>query len=224
MDRRSLLEYLIAAILKASQTSYPVTVIGIDGKGCSGKSTISNSIFKALKTINLSCELVSIDDFCNPRNIRYSPDVIEPLQVYQHNFDETLFDTILTNAHGAGSLEIEVMTLNVKTDKLSTPISIHLPHGGILLVEGIHLFKNHRKHLFDLKILITIDEKVQLDRALIRDPERGVRTEDIVRKYQTRFIPSYQYYLNVDNPLSTADIIVNNDDLSNPLIIKQFSP
>lgn len=222
MNKSELLDDIVSRILKIVKKG-ALTIVGIDGKGCSGKSTIAKSIYSAICQLEIPCCAISIDDFCNPRELRYADDILESLQVYHHNFDEELFDGILETAHSQDQLAIEVMTLHVMSNTYSTPINIHLPPGGILLVEGIHLFKLQRQKYFDLAMMIHIDDEVQLKRALIRDPDRGVRKEDIVKKYQGRYIPSYRHYLTVDKPFKQADMIIDNNDPADPKYIEDSS-
>lgn len=57
--------------------SNDITIIGIDGLGGSGKSTISNRLSERLSNKGYNNIILHIDDFIFPKNIRYNAEYPE---------------------------------------------------------------------------------------------------------------------------------------------------
>ena len=65
------MDKIIDAIKKLVEPNKTV-IIGIDGLGGSGKSTISEVIKNTLINDDINTVLLHIDDFIHPRNVRYN--------------------------------------------------------------------------------------------------------------------------------------------------------
>lgn len=198
-----------------------ILVVGIDGKGCAGKSHLASSLHNALRDLNINSTYLSIDDFCNKSEIRYGSTIHPEGQwVYYNNFDEDAFGGILKAAAENKPITYSKNHLDVRTNSFSNPISFRLTGNGVLLAEGLHLFKRKFVSYFDIKILLDISDEEQLKRALVRDIERGNSREMILYKYKHRFGPSQEFYLSKDKPFDEADYIINNNDVTNPFLIQ----
>jgi pantothenate kinase-related protein Tda10 len=80
--------------------------VGIEDKGCSGKSRLATGLRNHILTHGIPAETVSIDDFCNERVICYAKDVKQDIQVYHRNFDEKRGSvTCFRSARGMASRE-----------------------------------------------------------------------------------------------------------------------
>lgn len=216
MQRTQLIDLILNKVLNHTKQNQ-ITIVGIDGVGCSGKTQLATELYQALKS-TINCELVSLDDFCKPKVQRYNADKDKGLQVYYYNFEEEQFEEhILKTTHYGHTLDYYFTALHAPSDTYSIPKSYYLK-SGVLLIEGIHLFKANFQQYFDLKIFLEISPQIQLARALQRDITLGNSIEDIRYKYTQRYQPSYTYYLQHDQPLSCVDLIINNDDPQNPSI------
>ncbi len=197
-------------------------IVGIDGQGCSGKSTLSQNIKNSLVKSGIKAEVVSIDDFCNKRAIRYSSELPCWEQHYYNNFDYMKFERdILKEARITGKIEFIDFVLDTIEDEYTKKLDVSLDSEGILIVEGIFIFKNEFKKYYDYSIMLVVEIDEQLRRASERDIFKNVNLKMLLNKYNDRYIPAYKLYENIDMPYSFVDLIVDNTKVDMPNIVKQ---
>ena len=79
-------------------------------------------------------------------------------------------------------------------------------------------FRHEIEQHWDLKIFVDISFQTSLQRALERDLYLYGEEKEILRRYQERYIPGQKLYFEVEKPKAKADIIVDNNDFTNPFI------
>ncbi|GAA3748348.1 hypothetical protein GCM10022225_35420 [Plantactinospora mayteni] len=57
-------------------------------------------------------------------------------------------------------------------------------------------------------------------RALVRDLELFGSAESVRERYQERYLPGQQIYRTEADPTTRADVLVDNDDLANPRVLR----
>lgn len=117
-----------------------------------------------------------------------------------------------------GALEVELQLLDLETDKYSLIKSYSISKNTIVILEGILLYREPINQYFDLRVFLDIPFEDVIKRAAIRDvPIHG---EEILNKYETKYIPVQKWYLSSYKPKEKSDIIVDNCDYNRPKIIK----
>lgn len=215
-----LAEHILAKRLVDGKKGF---IVGIDGKGCSGKSILSGSLVDELRRLGVACISASIDDFCNPRAIRYARDVPEALQVYHKNFDEQKWiEQVIRPFHSEGKLRFDEILLDATSDTYTSRVRLDLHLDGILIAEGLHLYKRAYHDLYNYAILLHITDEIQLARALVRDSrDRGKPEEEIRYKYANRFVPSFKHYLREDRPCEIADAVIDYQIPDCPIMLEE---
>lgn len=182
-------------------------IIGIDGLGGAGKSTISDSLYKSLTEEKYNVTLLHIDDFIHPKAIRYNDNYSEWECYYnlQWRYDY-LIDKIITPIKNGTDInsEIELYDKDNNTYYLS---EINIPVGSIVIIEGVFLQRNELSNVFDYMIYIDIPEEIRLERVLERDGYIGDK-EQIKAKYDNRYFPAEHHYTEIYSPSKNADYIV----------------
>lgn len=182
-------------------------IIGIDGLGGAGKSTISDSLYKSLTEEKYNVTLLHIDDFIHPKAIRYNDNYSEWECYYnlQWRYDY-LIDKIITPIKNGTDInsEIELYDKDNDTYYLS---EINIPVGSIVIIEGVFLQRNELSNVFDYMIYIDIPEEIRLERVLERDGYIGDK-EQIKAKYDNRYFPAEHHYTEIYSPSKKADYIV----------------
>ena len=64
----------VIKIIREKVSNGKIIIVGIDGAGGSGKSTISEKIAGSLNNENIGTVVYHIDDFIHPRAVRYNDD------------------------------------------------------------------------------------------------------------------------------------------------------
>jgi uridine kinase len=195
--------------LKNVDISKRVYVVGIDGLGGAGKSTIVSSLKLKLQNQNYNCYVLHIDDFIHPKYIRYDESKEEWYCYYniQWRYDYLVKEILLPIKEGNRlDKQIELYDKERDTYILET---ISIPQGSILLLEGIFLQRKELKNYLDFTVYLDVSQDVRLKRILLRDTYIG-ELQDIRRKYERRYFPAEEKYISEYSPIENADLVLKD--------------
>ena len=186
-------------------------LVAITGASASGKSTICSHINKMTTQLNMPVSIISSDNYFN--------DISDLIKVYGD------FDTLRDSGYDVDSPKsFQMKVLKQDLEKLSKGEDIKMPHyllngtgvsipeaipvksKKIIVVEGMATLYDEVKDLFDVKIFVDVDEKIQekwfLDRAITRNQDRENAIKHL--KYARN-----AYHKYIEPSRSEADIIIN---------------
>jgi phosphoglycolate phosphatase len=186
-------------------------IIGINGIDTSGKTQFADSFSRFLTSLGIANDILHIDDFHNPREVRRGGDY------YDCAFDlDTVATQILKPLNDNSALDVALTCLDLDSDKYENERRYSVSQSGILLLEGTLLFRAPVIDYLDAKIFLQISFCEALRRAKIRDvPRYG---EEILEAYKTRYLPAQERYFRECRPAEIADAVINNSDWTVPKI------
>ena len=194
-------------------------VVGVTGIDASGKSSMTTLLEKELVRLGCLLQVIRLDDFHRPRIDRYREGISEPEKYYEQSFDlDRLSNEVLRPIRNEGRLEASLVCLNLLEDTWSAERNYSVNEDSIVLLEGVFLFRPELSHYVDLMIFLRVDEGVAINRELTRDA--SALGDDVLRRFQTKYLPAQRTYLAEYPSERNADIILDNNDWNNPLIIK----
>ena len=170
-------------------------VIGIAGGSASGKTTVSNAIYKDYNKQSLQGHIISIDDF-------YIPVTDEE----RHNIKDITFDAPKRIEFSElekvlqSIIERKTTTMPIYDFKTCTRIGkkdISCKNIDFIIVEGLFCLYDERiRKLLDVSLFIDILDEIRLKRRLTRDIlERGANKNELIKYYNKYVIPSYAEYI-----------------------------
>ncbi len=220
MKQQELIKYL-AEIILSTKRHHPVRV-GIDGVDASGKTTLADLLSNYLKLQNADVIRTSIDGFHNPRSIRYQKGRNSPEGYYKDSFNnEALINNLLIPLSNNGNLQYRKAIFDFKTDdEVVFPVQT-ANKNSILIMDGVFLFRPELINYWDLKIFLEADFKITVARATKRDGYYLGSEQEILEKYNQRYVPGQLLYFEDAKPKKVADIIINNNNFENPVITKK---
>lgn len=223
MKQKELIEYLAAIILNTKR-HHPVRV-GIDGVDASGKTTLANSLADYLTSKNVDVIRASIDGFHNPKLIRYQKGRNSPEGYYKDSFNnQAIVDKLLAPLGESENLQYKKAIFDFKTDsEVVLPVQT-AKKDSILIMDGVFLFRPELVDYWDLKIFVEADFKITVSRATKRDGYYLGSEQEILDKYNQRYVPGQQLYFQEAEPQEKADIIIENSDFENPVMKKELKP
>ena len=186
--------------------SKDIQVIGIDGLGGAGKSTISETICKELENKKYHVILLHIDDFIHVRDVRYNSAYPEWQCYYelQWRFDYFLHVIEEIKNSKKGYIDIELYD---KDNDTYCQQRFPLYDNTIVIVEGVFLQRKEFHAIFEYMIYIDVPEKVRLERVLKRDTYIGDE-QQIITKYENRYFPAEHKYMEEYYPKSNANFVI----------------
>lgn len=188
-----------------------VLIIGIDGLGGAGKSTISTEICDYLNQNGYDTKLLHIDDFIHDKSIRYDDNYTEWECYYniQWRYDYLLNKIINPiKIHNEFNQDIELYDKENDTYILQ---NLKVSKGSILIIEGIFLQRKEINNIFDYIVYIDVPEDTRLNRVLIRDTYIG-NYQQILNKYNNRYFRAEHEYIKEYHPYENADYLIKNID------------
>jgi len=220
MKRKELLKHLVAIILEKQKDS-PI-LVGIDGVDASGKTTLAEELVNELKGSGRPIIRASIDGFHNPKSIRYTKGENSPEGYYFDSFNHKAIAEMLLDPLSSGKLQYKTAVFDYRTDSKVVLPDQTAKNNSILIMEGIFLFRPELVNYWDIKLFVDVDFKITVKRAVNRAAERKYigAEQEILDKYEKRYIPGQQLYFEQAQPKEKADIVIDNSDFENPVITK----
>ena len=194
------------AILELSEMKKKF-IVGIDGLGGAGKSTISETICTELKNHHLHVILLHIDDFINTRKIRYDSAYPEWQCYYYLQWRYNYFIEVINKLKNNVENNIAIELYDKDNDSYFKK-NYSTKEKTIIIVEGIFLQRKELQKIFDYIIYINIPENIRMQRVLKRDTYIG-NAQQIINKYENRYFPAERNYCNEYHPEQTADFVIN---------------
>jgi uridine kinase len=197
----------------AADRSLLVGISGIDG---SGKGYLTKQIEARITQHCISTANINVDGWLNLPSTRFG--ATEPEAHFYKNairFDE-LFTKLLLPLRDSKSVEV-VVDFADETANAFRKHTYSFRNVGIVLVEGIFLFKREYRQLFDLAIWVNCSFFTALARALDRKQE-GLTPAATIQAYETIYFPAQRIHNQIDHPSQSADLVVNND----PFLIPDY--
>jgi uridine kinase len=196
------------------------TLVGISGVDASGKGYIAERLAKAIGLAGPRVALINIDRWLDLPNVRF-PELANTTDntrdsksagshFYNHGIRlDKAFEQLILPLKRDRKIDITA-DLTDETAKEFRSHRYDFRNIDIVIVEGIFLFKRHFVPHFDLKIWIECSFETALSRAVARKQE-GLDAESTIAAYETIYFPAQCYHFDLDQPRTTADIIVRNE-------------
>lgn len=204
-------EQEISKVILTLSENKKIFVVGIDGLGGAGKSTISEKICKKLENYHLHVILLHIDDFINTRKIRYDSAYPEWECYYYLQWRYDYFIGIMNQLKSNTENNIAIELYDKENDNYFKK-NYNTKEKTIIIVEGIFLQRKEIQKIFDYMIYINIPENIRMQRVLKRDSYIG-NTKQIISKYENRYFPAERNYFKKYHPEQTANFVINGQKM-----------
>ncbi|MGN4446787.1 hypothetical protein ACTFOB_18010 [Bacillus cereus group sp. MYBK79-1] len=218
MNRKQRIKEIADHILKLNVT-HP-TRVGVSGITASGKTTFANEIAEEIKEQGVRVTRASIDDFHNPRAIRYAQGKESARGYYEDAHDYTAFKERLLKPLGPnGNLQYDTISHNLITDIPVHNGQLLAQPNMVLIVDGTFLLKKDVEHLFDYKIFVDTDFEIARKRGAKRETEAFGSYEEAEKMFLNRYHAACKMYIDEHNPKECADVVFQNSDFHNPVVV-----
>lgn len=185
-------------------------IVGIDGLGGAGKSTLAEQLVRLLQESGKSVFLLHIDDFIHPRAVRYNDAVPEWACYYYLQWRYEALRAVLAPLKREGTFSGEVQLYDKENDTYVSQ-NLSITQRSIVIAEGVFLQRRELAELFDCMIYLDVPEEIRLRRVLQRDGYIGDAAA-VREKYERRYFPAERYYVRTCRPAERADYVMQRRD------------
>jgi uridine kinase len=211
--KRSELLRLIAERIIREHGGAPY-IVAIDGVDAAGKSILAGELAEALRDRGILVSEASVDGYHNPRAVRMVRGRDSPEGFYRDSFNlESLRKHLLDPFRAGGEYRLHMFDHRV--DSPDPSMLYEFKPGTVLVFDGVFSLRPELRRYWDLTIYLSITEEESVRRGVERDP--GDK-EELCRRYKVRYVPGQRLYKAESKPEETADIVVDNNDPSNPIL------
>lgn len=185
-------------------------IIGVNGIDCAGKTTFAKDLETYLKAKWKRTQLIHMDDFQNPKEIRYAGDD-QAENYYNKSFNINLLtDKLLKPVKQNGKVTAKLTVHNLETDKFDTVRNYNIKPDTIVILEGVFLFRRELVPFIDFKVYLDIPFEESKRRSILRDSTAKVA------KYDNKYLPAEKRYIREYNPNINADVTIDNTEFEYP--------
>ncbi|PEA21793.1 uridine kinase [Bacillus cereus] len=218
MNRKQRMKEIVDHILKLNLTN--PTRVGVSGITASGKTTFANELAEEIKERGVPVTRASIDDFHNPRAVRYAQGKESARGYYEDAHDYTAFKERLLKPLGPnGNLHYETISHNLITDIPVHNKPLVAPPNMVLIVDGTFLLKKEIEYLFDYKIYVDTDFEIAKKRGAKRETEAFGSYEKAEKIFLNRYHAACKMYIDEHNPKECADVLFENSKFDDPVVV-----
>lgn len=205
MSTKEIVEKILFQFSTHPSNELPL-IVALDGLSGAGKTTLAKEIEEELNKKDYEVVTFHIDNHIVERNKRYQTGKEEWYEYYYLQWDVNLLAANLFEALSKGSNNIELPFYINSADSTSNK-QVAIPSNSIVLIEGIFLQRTEWRGYYDFIIYIDLPRDLRYERVLNRDTYIGEHQERL-KKYQRRYWPGEDHYLEVEKPIAHADLII----------------
>ena len=196
--------------------------VAIDGVDGAGKTTLADALAPLVAARRRPVIRASVDDFHNPRSLRYARGRYSPDGFYLDSYDYDSFRRLLLEPlSAAGSGRYVTKRFDLDNDKPLDLDPQQAEPAAALIVDGIFLHRPELRSCWDLSIFLKVDFDVSLPRGAARG--QSFDAIDPNAPPHQRYVGGQRRYLAECDPEQQADIVIDYNDLRAPKILKWAS-
>ncbi|MDZ5607848.1 hypothetical protein U2I54_12255 [Bacillus pseudomycoides] len=201
------------------QLNHPIRV-GVSGITASGKTTFANELQKEMHLRGRKVIRTSIDNFHNPRIVRYSQGKESAKGYYEDAHDYKAFaERLLIPLGPGGDMRYMMKSHDLETDMYIESDLIPASKDMIFIVDGTFLFKKELQHLFDYKIFVETDFEIAKERGSSREAKVFGNKKKAEEMFSKRYHAACHMYIKEHTPKQCADVVLMNNDIEAPRVI-----
>jgi uridine kinase len=188
-------------------------IIAVDGLDGAGKTVFADALAVQLGIGHRAVFRASLDDFHNPRVVRYARGRDSAEGFYRDSFNYETFKRVLVEPFRTGWIGSFVLkAFDLKRDAPFEQKWSSGPVDAILVVDGIFANRPELRGLWNFSIWLQVDPEVAAERVKRRDAEDF--EHDLPNP--ERYSGGQELYLAEAKPREQATAIIDNNDFAHP--------
>lgn len=195
--------------------------MAIDGRTAAGKTTLGHELAACLIDAGRAVFRASLDDFKRPWAEAHRYDRTSGEGYYRNAFDLDAARTLLLEpAAVTGSGQVALCSIDPITQIDHSATLATMPPDGVLIVDGVFTLRPELNDCWDLRIWVEVQAELSIHRGILRDAAReGAYQAEAL--HRDRYGVAESLYIAEADPLTRADIVVDNRDLDALRLIRR---
>jgi len=220
LTRRGQVIAEVARLVCAAAADHPVRT-AVDGVTASGKSTFAAELAAAVSGQGRTSIHLSMDGFHHPRAHRHRRGRASALGYYEDAYDfDALVEHILLPLGPGGHRRYRTRIIDLESDEAVDDEPLMAPGDAVVIVDGSFMQRPETDGLWDQRVFLDTDLNVARRRGLRRDSAALGGGTAAAELYDARYHAAARLYLAAVDPAARADIVVDNNDLVAPRIVR----
>jgi uridine kinase len=193
-----------------------VAVTGVDG---AGKTHFADGLAQVLRQMGQAVLLAHVDDFHNPRAMRYSRGRRSPEGFYRDTTNLAgLRAAFLDPLAPGGDRLVHTRIFDHAQDCAVDEPPVAVASGTIMILEGIFLIRPDLATSFDLTLFLD----APFAQTFRRMAQRDGSDPDPMSPANARYRLGQEMWLAEMRPHNLADIVVDNSDYTSPRLMRDW--
>jgi uridine kinase len=217
VSRRDLLDHVANRLAALPRAGTPL--VAIDGVDGSGKTRFADELVPLVEKYRRSALRASVDDFHNPRAVRYRLGKSSPEGYFLDSYDYVSMRRYLLDPLIAGEDIVHTARFDHVTDQVVESGERRVEPNSILILDGIFLHRDELRKLWSFSIFLHVPFEVSFARMAVRDGN----APDPSAGRNRRYLEGQKLYLAQCRPTEHASLVIDNSVIEAPKVIADRS-
>ncbi len=197
----------LAPLFAATPVLERPTLVAVDGVDGSGKTTFAERLATAYTDRGRAVQVVHMDDFLNPRSVRYRMGRSSPEGFFKDTYDLVAFTTkVLHPLRPGADHAITLRAFDHRADKPLDDDSVEVPPQAVVIIEGMFLHRDELCSWWDMSIFLDVPFSITVPRMAQRD---GAPLDPDHPSWR-RYLQGQDIYLSACEPTERATYVIDN--------------
>ncbi len=212
--RDQLLDELVVRI--ASIQAQSTVLVGVDGEGGTGKSTLADELAQWLRKAGRTVVRSTTDSFHNPSAVRAKRGRWSPEGYFLDSHNLGALKTLLLDPFSQGK-PFKVACFDAPSDQPVEAPTESAPAGAILVFDGLFLHRPELRPYWAYSVFLRSTSRLQKRRAAWA----ATAPPETVDAFKRRYGEGWQLYIKKCDPIACANCLIDNDDFSAPYLVEE---
>jgi uridine kinase len=196
--------------------------VAVDGRTASGKTSFGHELAAAVRAFDRPTLRASLDDFKHPwpHASEHGYDRVSGEGYYRNAHDhESVRGLLLEPAGPSGSGRVVLCAHDPLTGVDHRDVVVQARPDAVLIVDTVFAFRPEWDDLWEYRIWLEVGAAQSLVRGVGRDGSRD-GMDEATRVHQDRYAVAEAIYIAEVDPVSRADVVIDNHDWSAPRVLR----
>jgi uridine kinase len=194
-------------------------LVAVDGVDGAGKTVFADQLAAAIEATGRPVVRAGVDDFHQPRGVRYRRGRDSPEGFWLDSFDVAALVRQLLDPLRQGA-PVRLRWHDLATDRHVDEPPVAVAPGAVVVIDGIFLHRDELADRWDLSIWLEVPVTVTAARMAVRDGSPPDPDHPAMRRY----VDGQRLYLAACSPRERADLVVDNSDWTAPRLVDPPPP